>query len=114
MAEKRWDELDPRIRRTRKRLQRALEELLETSEFNAISVQDLADKATVNRATFYDHYTDKYALLESTIASRFHEFLAESGVNFNGSCNSALKGIVLAVCHYLSRMQGPNSRKIMT
>jgi AcrR family transcriptional regulator len=111
MGEKTWEELDPRIRRTRKRLQRALEELLETREFDQISVQDVADKASVNRATFYDHYADKYALLECMVASRFHEFLAESGVKFDASGGAELKGIVLAVCHYLSRMQGPEANR---
>src|SRR5438876_1060935 len=111
MADKSWEALDPRIRRTRKRLQRALEELLETRSFDTISVQDVADAATVNRATFYDHFTDKYALLESTVASRFDEVLADSGVNFEGSYSVALKGIVLTICNYLTRMQGPDARR---
>jgi AcrR family transcriptional regulator len=55
--------LDPRIRRTRELLQQALDKLLETNEFEKISVQDITDAATVNRATFYAHYPDKFALL---------------------------------------------------
>ncbi len=46
--------LDPRVRRTRHLLHQALGNLLETKEFEKISVQDIAEAATVNRATFYD------------------------------------------------------------
>jgi AcrR family transcriptional regulator len=105
------ESLDPRIRRTRQLLQQALEKLLETKEFDKISVQDIADSATVNRATFYDHYADKFALLESLVGSRFQELLVERGVQFDGTCTSALTAIVLAVCDYLIQVQGPHSER---
>jgi len=111
MGDKSWEALDPRIRRTRKRLQRALEELMETRSFDEISVQVVADAATVNRATFYDHFTDKYSLLESTVASRFDEVLADSAVNFDDSYSVAIKGVVLTICNYLTRLQGPDTRR---
>ncbi len=94
--------MDPRVRRTRQMLQQALETLLETRAFETLSVQDITDAATLNRATFYDHYTDKFALLECMAAGRFHELLAARGVRFDGTCASALKAIVLGVCDYLS------------
>jgi AcrR family transcriptional regulator len=85
-------------------LQQALGKLLETKEFEKISVQDIAEAATLNRATFYDHYPDKFALLECMVAGRFHELLAARGVVFNAGCGSALKGIILGVCDYLAGM----------
>jgi AcrR family transcriptional regulator len=94
--------LDPRIRRTRQLLQRALGKLLETREFEKISVQDIAEAATLNRATFYDHYPDKFALLECMVAGQFDELLAARGVVFNAGCASALRGIILGVCDYLA------------
>lgn len=103
--------LDPRIRRTRQLLQNALEKLLTKKEFDEISVQDVAEAATVNRATFYDHYADKFALLECMVGSRFHELLAERNVQFDGGCASALKAMVLAVCDYLTQMQGPHGKR---
>jgi hypothetical protein len=54
----------------------------------------------------YDHYPDKFALLECMVASRFHELLAVRGVKFDDSCSSALKGIVLCVCDYLAGTPG--------
>jgi AcrR family transcriptional regulator len=104
MSETIVETLDPRIRRTRLLLQQALGKLLETKEFENISVQDITEAATLNRATFYDHYPDKFALLECMVASRFHELLAERGVSFDGTCPTALKATVLGVCDYLASM----------
>ena len=56
----------------------------------------------MNRVTFYDHYADKFALLECVVGSRFQELLTERGVKFDGTCSSALKAIVRGVCDYLS------------
>src|SRR5271169_2726308 len=90
--------LDPRIKRTRQSLQGALEKLLSEKDFEQISVQDIAAAATLNRATFYDHYPDKFALLECLVARQFHGLLAARGVKFDGSCASAFRAIVLGVC----------------
>jgi AcrR family transcriptional regulator len=98
--------VDPRIRRTRLLLQQALEKLLETKEFEALSVQEIADAATVNRATFYDHYADKFALLECMVGTRFHELLERRQVRFDGGCAGALQAIVLGVCDYLAGIRG--------
>jgi AcrR family transcriptional regulator len=104
MAEVSFETLDPRIRRTRLLLLQALGKLLETREFENISVQDITEAATLNRATFYDHYTDKFALLECMVGSRFHELLAERGVTFDGTCAGGLKAMVQGVCDYLLAM----------
>jgi AcrR family transcriptional regulator len=93
---------DPRIRRTRQLLQGALKTLMQTKGFDEISVQDVTDAATVNRATFYDHYTDKYSLLDATIAGGFHLMLNERSVRFDGTCPSAASSIILAACDYLT------------
>lgn len=106
MGEANYETVDPRIRRTRLLLQQALEKLLQTREFERISVQDITDAATVNRATFYDHYPDKFALLECMVGTRFHELLADRGVRFDGTCSSALKAMVLGVCDYLAGTRG--------
>ena len=96
---------DPRMRRTRQLLQGALLQLLGSKSFDDISVQDIAEAATVNRATFYDHYTDKFALLEALIAGGFHQMLAERSVHYDGTCPSAAGAIVLAACDYLTTVR---------
>src|SRR3954467_5486409 len=107
MIEGTLETLDPRIRRTRQLMQHALAKLLEKKGFDEISVQDIAEEATINRATFYDHYTDKYSLLECMVGSRFHDLLADRGLQFDATCKSALTVIVMALCDYLTKMQGP-------
>jgi AcrR family transcriptional regulator len=57
------NEPDLRVRRTRKLLHAALIELTIEKGFAAVTVQDLAERAMVNRSTFYRHYVDKYDLL---------------------------------------------------
>lgn len=94
---------DPRIRRTRQLLQDALGELMRKKSFDEISVQDIAEAATVNRATFYDHYTDKFALLEALVAGGFHRLLEERKVRYDGTCPSAASAIILATCDYLTQ-----------
>jgi len=64
--------VDPRVRRTRQLLQEALRSLLREKRFSAISVQDIAERATVNRATFYAHYVDKEDLANSSMKAHLH------------------------------------------
>jgi len=93
---------DPRIRRTRQLLQGALSTLLQSKSFEEISVQDITEAATVNRATFYDHYNDKFALLDALVAGGFHKLLHERDVQFDGTCPSAATAIIRATCDYLT------------
>lgn len=97
--------LDPRVRRTRQLLQDALRKLLEQKGFDGITVQDITEAATLNRATFYAHYADKFALLEELIRVSFLQRLAERNVQFDGTCSSAFKAIILTVCDYLLDVQ---------
>jgi AcrR family transcriptional regulator len=71
---------DPRVKRTRQLLQQALMSLMIEGRFRDITVQEIADRATVNRATFYAHFQDKFDLLDSAIRDLFRqEFTARLG-----------------------------------
>lgn len=96
---------DPRILRSRQMLMEALARLLDRKEFADISVQEIADEATLNRATFYLHYADKNALLQAMTASRFRDLIAHRGLSFT-DCNGALRAIALGVCDYLAETTG--------
>ena len=100
---------DPRIRRTRQLLQSALRTLMQEKSFDEISVQDITEAATVNRATFYDHYTDKFSLLDAMVGSRFHMLLHERNVSYDGTCPTAAGAIILAACDYLSESRGDSA-----
>jgi AcrR family transcriptional regulator len=79
--------------------------LLHSKSFDEISVQDITDAATVNRATFYDHYTDKFALLEAMVAGGFHLLLNQRKVSYDGSCPGAAQAIILATCDFLTQCE---------
>src|ERR1700681_3764848 len=96
---------DPRILRSRRMLMDALLRLLKKKEFEEISVQEIADDATLNRATFYLHYPDKYALLQAMSESRFSDLIERRGITFT-DCNGALRAIALGVCDYLAETTG--------
>ena len=87
-------------------LHQALEHLLESRPFEKISVGEIAEQATLNRATFYDHYPDKFALLEGLVSAQFQALLDKRAIMFNGQCPSALKGIILAMCDYCTGLPG--------
>ena len=96
---------DPRVLRSRQMLMEALLRLLDRKEFDDISIQEIADEATLNRATFYLHYPDKNALLQAMTAARFRDLIARRGLSFS-DCDGALRAIALGVCDYLAETAG--------
>jgi AcrR family transcriptional regulator len=56
---------DRRIERTRQLLRGALVSLIQERGFEALTVQDIIDRANVGRATFYAHFDNKDDLLAS-------------------------------------------------
>jgi AcrR family transcriptional regulator len=69
---------DLRVRRTRKLLRDALVALIEEHGFAALKVSDIADRAMINRATFYRHYRNKVDLLTHCMDDLFEELEAQS------------------------------------
>ena len=102
--------IDPRIRRTRRLLADALGHLLSEKEFEKISVQDIAEKAAVNRATFYDHYPDKFGLLKCLVGQRFQDVIARRGLRFD-ACAGATEKVALIVCDFLSELRARGGRR---
>jgi AcrR family transcriptional regulator len=58
---------DPRSARTRRMLQAALLDLAREQPLDEITVADIADRAEVNRSSFYQHYNDKETLLADAL-----------------------------------------------
>ena len=96
---------DPRILRSRRMLMDSLAKLLMKKEFEDISVQEIADEATLNRATFYLHYPDKNALLQAMTGARFRDLIERRSITFT-DCHGALRAIALGVCDYLAETAG--------
>ncbi|WP_086348218.1 TetR/AcrR family transcriptional regulator [Candidatus Enterococcus clewellii] len=55
---------DLRVMRTHKMIIEAFFYLVEEKGFDAITVQEIADRAMINRATFYAHFKDKQDLYD--------------------------------------------------
>lgn len=94
--------LDPRVRRTRASIQQAFLELLAEKGFQAITVKDITQRAEINRATFYAHFPDKYALLEATIAQTFQQELKKRTLSACRFSEANLRALILTVCEYLA------------
>ena len=60
--------------RTRNLFKNALLRLLETESFAYISVKDIVETAEFNRTTFYNHYVDKFALLDDVTQDLLDDF----------------------------------------
>jgi AcrR family transcriptional regulator len=69
-------EEDLRVRRTRKQLLEAMISLVIEKGFNSVTVQDISERAMVNRATFYRYYKDKYDLLDQYVEEQYSMQLA--------------------------------------
>jgi AcrR family transcriptional regulator len=98
------NETDPRVRRTRKLLQDALLALLAEKSFDAITVQDIADRSTINRATFYAHYVDKYDLFACFSRDWFRQRLRDhlpAGATLN---HANLRLLILTSMEALAEM----------
>jgi AcrR family transcriptional regulator len=98
------NKLDPRIRRTRQMLFQSFSNLLGEKSFDQISVQDIAEHSTLNRATFYDHFTDKFALLEAMIGEKFRGCIAARLAEDTPDCENRMRQLILAACDFLAEM----------
>ena len=98
------EKLDPRVKRTRALIVDAFSALLAHKGFDAISVQDVTAQAEVNRATFYSHFTDKYALLDYFISQTFKQELEKRTLNACHYSPANLRSLVLTLCEYLANM----------
>lgn len=55
--------IDLRVKRTNKMIMEAFIHLVEQKGYDNITVQEIADEAMINRATFYAHFKDKQDLM---------------------------------------------------
>ncbi|MEW9700419.1 TetR/AcrR family transcriptional regulator [Paenibacillus sp. SI8] len=69
--------MDRRARRSLGLIKKSFFELMMEKRFTAITIEDIAMRADVNRSTFYSHFEDKYDLLDTAIREQFLQLLAE-------------------------------------
>jgi AcrR family transcriptional regulator len=95
---------DPRVIRTRTQLRNAMMNLAAEKNFASLTVQDVTDRAGLNRTTFYLHYSGLHELLEDCARELFSRMRAEiyankvSGILQN---TASLEPFVESVFHHL-------------
>jgi AcrR family transcriptional regulator len=92
---------DPRVLRTRQLIREAFSVLLQKKGFDTITIKDIAQKAAINRATFYAHYEDKYALLEEIIEQAFNKMFPEQVMNAQEFTDEICNQLILMTYNYI-------------
>lgn len=70
--------IDRRVQRTQQILKQAFIEVVREKGFDALNIQDITDRANVNRGTFYAHFADKYALGEAVLCEEMKQLVADA------------------------------------
>jgi AcrR family transcriptional regulator len=106
---------DPRVQRTRQLLLDAFMALLqEKRTIHSISIQEIAMRATVNRATFYAHFEDKYALVADWSREKFQRDLVHQVPASSTLQRETLHRLILAVFDFMAlsrRYSRPSNRQ---
>lgn len=77
-------DVDPRIRKTKRAIYKAFADLLAEKDINEITIRELAERADINRKTFYNHYSGIHQLLdevEDELIESFNEALSKSDLS---------------------------------
>jgi AcrR family transcriptional regulator len=93
-----------RVRRTRGLLARAFNESMAEKGHAGLTVQEIAERATINRATFYAHFKDQYELSDYVVGEAFSDELRRRLPALPGLDEENLKALVLAACKYLTEL----------
>lgn len=68
---------DRRVQRTRRHLQEALTSLILEKGYDAITIEEITERAELGRTTFYLHYKDKEELLLQSLEAVFDDLVAQ-------------------------------------
>ena len=64
-----------RVKKTKDKIKDSFLELIINKEFDKITVKEICQNAHTSRITFYDHYIDKYTLLDDIFNDMYNEAL---------------------------------------
>jgi AcrR family transcriptional regulator len=92
--------VDRRIQRTRQVLQQAFVEVVREKGFAATSIQNITERANLNRGTFYLHFTDKYMLMDVFIREHFQHLLASTFPPTTRWNRKTLRQLIRTVLNY--------------
>ena len=97
------ERIDPRVKRTRRLIEHTFTQLLEEKGFSAITVQDITTHAEINRATFYAHYPDKFALFQNILQQMFRDELDRRTLKTCTYSLVNLHALMVTVCEFIAK-----------
>jgi AcrR family transcriptional regulator len=92
---------DRRIAKTKEAIFQSFITLVAEKDFESITINDIADRANVNRGTVYFHYRDKYDLLNQCIEENLNKMIAvTTATDANGTTVDLISSSFLPVMKY--------------
>lgn len=93
---------DLRVQKTKKNIKETFLTLLEEKPLNKLHVQEILDRAQINRATFYKYYLDKYDLAEQMVRECMDTLMRMAEKRFDKEMNlSEIQMIILDIYGYI-------------
>jgi AcrR family transcriptional regulator len=74
---------------------------LEKEGFRSLTVRAIAERAGINRATFYAHFPDKYGLLDHFIREAFRREIEKRTLDACHYSLENLAALILALCDFV-------------
>ncbi|UPK42664.1 TetR/AcrR family transcriptional regulator [Paenibacillus pabuli] len=74
--------------------------LISNKDIKDITIGDITKRATINRATFYAHYEDKYDLMEEALSKTFKEGLMQKLICLTELNRVTLTSIIVTLCEF--------------
>ncbi len=102
--------LDPRFLRTRKLIKDALKDLVIEKNFKDITIKEITERATVNRATFYYHFFDKYDLLERVLSEDLMQEVLKNLTSYQELTPKSLTNIFFSLLSFQTGLANRCSR----
>ena len=96
---------DPRVARTRTLIEEAFLAVMEEKGFEDLTVGDVADRAGINRVTFYSHFADTHALLAHTVRKAFAAEVEQAGLAGRRLDTSAVRELFTLSCTYVAGLR---------
>lgn len=93
---------DRRVKRTKMMMRDALMELMDEKPFSEITAKDVTARADLNRATFYLHYANVFALLdemENEVVEKFAQMLEQAEIRQDEAWEYPIIG---HICDYIA------------
>ncbi|MEK5419015.1 TetR family transcriptional regulator [Paenibacillus odorifer] len=102
--------IDPRILRTKRLIMDAFMQLAIEKDFKDITIKDITSRATVNRATLYYHFYDKYDLLEKVLSEDVLKEVLKNVGSHEALSERSLKNILLSLISFQRGLASQCSR----